>query len=516
MLAHAGGVRDLDGKEEASASRLVAVGLLLGLGAALLLTDRWFSYVDDEIVVLDVATDLSRVLQIFSGVGIHEHPPLYDLLIHFWLRWAGGATPWVRLPAVVSYLFGIWLCAAAARQIGGPRAFITTVALGTFWPFGFHHGRLAGWFSFSFLMVAWVTVAYLRLRQAPRLSHWVHLQVAGIALLYTNYFGWALLACLALDLASLRELPGRTRVALIGGTIAVTAVAFMPLLPAFVHRLGDGVGPPSSPVGVAANAIFTYFSMFTSESVAPWFWPLSLPAACLVTFLTWALVSRAGTGRRLFLFFVVLVGTMALLGVLITKRSLLISPWFIVATGAAVATPMGGRWRWWPAGALAGVFVIGWAGMVDRGHYSSHRFVEPWRAVATGSVDAMRGGALVIADNYSFLFELTQALRVPKADGRWHFVGLVGLEVAHPQVFLPQAWLDAKEPTGPRVLLIKGQAEPSDLTTIGICQQALSRRCRLDGVRRLVPDRGYELKMKLFPAAHQLPWRVEIREYACD
>ncbi len=511
------GAADLDAAHSRGAcgANLVALAALAGLGAALLSTDRWFSYADDEIVILDVATDLAKVLGIFSGAGIHEHPPLYDLLIHSWIDWTGGEVPWVRAPAILFFLGGIWLCAVGARKIAGARAFLATVAVGALWPFGFHYGRLAGWFSLSFLMVAWVTVAYLALLKSPGLAHWLHVLVAAVTLVYTSYFGWAVLACLGAHLAAQREIPRRTRATVIIATISVTLAAFAPLLPAFWSRLAAGVGPRASLASAAANALFTYFSLFPSESIAPWYWALSIPAAALIAFLTWRLATLRGTGRSLFLCFTVLLVAMALLGVLFTKRVLLITPWLIIPLGLVTGESVARR-RLLPSSALAAVFAVGWIGILDRSHYSSQRFVEPWRAVASDAVKLLEEGGLVIGDNYSFLFELTQALRMPASRERWQYRGLVGYEVHHPRVFRSRAWLEAGEPLAARVLVVKGQSEPGDLAAIGECHRALSLRCRLDSMHRLVPDTGYGLKARLFPSFHQIPWRVEIREYACE
>jgi len=68
------------------------------------------------------------------------------------------------------------------------------------WPYGFHFGRLTGWYSFTFLLVALLTLAYLRYVEYPSPGNWMPVVLRALALVYTNYYGWAVLGCLGLDL----------------------------------------------------------------------------------------------------------------------------------------------------------------------------------------------------------------------------------------------------------------------------------------------------------------------------
>jgi hypothetical protein len=46
-------------------------------------------------------------------------------------------------------------------------------------------------------------------------------------------------------------------------------------------------------------------------------------------------------------------------------------------------------------------------------------------------------------------------------------------------------------------------------------EQWLDAQCRLAGDSRALRDPGYPLKRRFFPQLGELPWRVEIRRYAC-
>jgi hypothetical protein len=51
--------------------------------------------------------------------------------------------------------------------MAGERARVYTLILLLLWPYGCHFGRLAGWYSFTFLLVASLTLTYLRYVEHP-------------------------------------------------------------------------------------------------------------------------------------------------------------------------------------------------------------------------------------------------------------------------------------------------------------------------------------------------------------
>src|SRR5665213_2171755 len=65
---------------------------ILVLSISLMATNRFFTAVDDECTIIDrAAKPVSQTIQLFlRGIGEHEHPPLYDLILHVWLRVTGG------------------------------------------------------------------------------------------------------------------------------------------------------------------------------------------------------------------------------------------------------------------------------------------------------------------------------------------------------------------------------------------------------------------------------------------
>ncbi len=187
----------------------------------MMLTNSFFTMVDDEVAIIDKAAHpASATLKLFlSGGGQHEHPPLSDLLLHGWLVLTHGTFWLLRVPSTAFYLAGAWFLVMAARKIAGERAGFSMLTLIVLWPFGFHFGRIAGWYSFTFMLVCLATLLYVRYLDRPTIGRWVCLVVCALALIYSNYFGWAILACIGMDVL-LRNRRDRSTWLLVATTVS--------------------------------------------------------------------------------------------------------------------------------------------------------------------------------------------------------------------------------------------------------------------------------------------------------
>src|ERR1700731_890361 len=254
--------------------------LPVAMGALLISTNRWYSEVDDEYLIIDgAAKSLHRTVGLFlQGVGEHEHPPLYDIMLHGWLRLTGGNEHLLRLPSIFFYVLGTWILAKVAKHLGGVQSQICVLILVILWPFGFHFGRLATWYSFCFFLVSLLTFNYFNFLSSQTVKNWVWLLATSLALVYSNYFGWVLLACLALDyiLRNVGDLRIRVRPLLLTGIILL--VAYLPLFRPLLRETHFGIRAHGIGLATVASGVYNIYCTFISESVAPWFWYLGVPA----------------------------------------------------------------------------------------------------------------------------------------------------------------------------------------------------------------------------------------------
>jgi hypothetical protein len=259
---------------------------------------------------------------------------------------------------------------------------------------------------------------------------------------------------------------------------------------------------------------FNLYSLFVSESVAPWFLGFSAPvlAAIAVVVVTVLLYAEPRL-RLLFIYFVVLFAGMSALGIIGTKRLLLIAAWPLLAVAATFATS-GGTVRRTLAAALVVIAVAGWFGIVARSYYSAPRFVEPWSDVASQAAVRLGQGALVVGSNPAFFFYLTYAARPDSRD--WVFPGSLTVHSTHPRVFDAASWIDlAEPPLAATTLFVKGAHDPRVYAAAERAQQHLDAHCSLVTVDRRVRDSGYALKQRFFPEAGRPEYRIEVREYSC-
>ena len=244
-----------------------------------------------------------------AAAGQHEHPPLSDVILHGWLWLTAGNIHLIRLPSVIFYLLGAWFLVQAARRMGGDRAGTYTLILLVLWPYGFHLGRLAGWYSFTFLLVSLLTFVYLKYVEHPSPRNWMPLVLCALALVYTNYFGWAVLGFLGLDLLLRFGRERRTWLLFLATGLFLIG-ASIPIMRAFVTELhvGTVTGRTSSP---AATGVYNLYCLFVSESVAPWFWVPGIAAGLAIAcVLLLVLVCAKPEARRFFLYFAALLTVM--------------------------------------------------------------------------------------------------------------------------------------------------------------------------------------------------------------
>jgi len=499
----------------------VIILVLLGLGIMMMLTNRWFTFMDDEIAILQDATaPMQQTVHAFvNGLGQHRHPPLYDLLLAAWLRLSGGRVALLRLPATVFYLLGLWFVIQAAGLMGGAGARRAALCLGAIFPYGFHFGRIAGWYSFSFFSLALVTYAYLRIEEKPDWGRWLLLVFSCVLAIYANYFLLALIGLLAFDYWLRHRRESLKHVAAAAGTLLLILLAFSPLLRPFLFRVAADESILRPVFSLKATALFggyNLYALFVSESVAPWFWYFSVPALLAIglcfIFLIWYGPPPA---RRLFIGFLLTAFTMTLLNLINTKRLLFISPWLLISLAMMLANLPRPGLRNSAVLALAVVGGIGWFGILSRNYYAAPRLIEPWQPVAAEAAGEVSSGALVIGNNPSFFFYLTDAIRSLGNEASHGFVGTYPVCMKHPRLFNPNQWLEAGKVYGATTLLVKGAADDTLWASTAATQRVLDQSCHLDGVMRELPDSGFAWKQRWFASAGQPAWRIEVRTYRC-
>jgi MFS family permease len=363
-------------------------------------------------------------------------------------------------------------------------------------------------------LVAILTHRYLAFLTARTFKNWLLAVIPAILLLYTNYFAWAILACVFLDyMLQTRHELGRHWPRILF-TVLLLLIAFLPLTRAFLAEIHRGVGNENSILGTALFEAFNVYALFASESVAPWYWTLGIPVSIAITACAaLVLLYAPPVARRLFVYFLLLITGMSLLGIIGTKRLLLISAWAVLPVGLCLETLRTRRWKALLLASLLVIAGVGWFGTVARRFYAAPRFIEPWNRVAMQMAKAVRDRDVVIATHPSFFFYLTYELHRLEKGTPLNLAEVWPYRVEGPPVYNPSSWLAKGKPVSVNVFVIK---DVSSDNAVDEAETYLADHCTIEDVNRLVPDSGFSLKERFLPGFPQVEYRIEVHHYACN
>jgi len=479
------------------------------MGIAMALAGPGYSLTDNEVTIVDAArAPIAKTLELFAtGQGQHEHPPLWDLLLHGWLRLGGAGPVWLRLPGIACYLAGCLLLRAFVRRRSNDAAAHRVVAMAALWPFAWQFAPSPGWYSLGFLEVAWLLAAVETWRQCPSPHRAANVLLAGTVLLYTNYFGVAIIAAVLVEQAAAHSGDGppcpRRKLMMF---VPFWALAFVPLLPALATRLHTDLSLQASALGMAAFAAHDAAALVLAEAVAPWDLPLALPAWCAAVVLSLAL-AKARRGRGLLLAFAALFLTLAVAGLARTERLLFLTP--LALAGIAIGLPSG-----WPRRLVPLTLILlvlpGWLGIVLRTHYVSTRRIEPWPALGVEAAAAVHDGALIVANNPVFFFYLSQALAPDKP-----LDPMLPWGRTHAAVHEPIGWRRSGAPLHREVWWVAGVSNRVRRVAMDDAKADLLARCHVHTQRQPIADPAFQWRQRLLRHAPATRWRVEVIVFEC-
>lgn len=157
------------------------------------------------------------------------HPPLYFLLLHFWIQVAGQSEFALRFPSVIGMTLALPLLFALARALLSKEAGLWAALLAAFSPFYLWYAQEARMYAWVVVLsLASVTMLLRLLKNAPRRRDYLIYATVTMALLYTHYSGFLLLAFegMVYGIHRLRKQPRQALVIL-----GLLGVALIPLLP---------------------------------------------------------------------------------------------------------------------------------------------------------------------------------------------------------------------------------------------------------------------------------------------
>lgn len=229
---------------------LAALPVGLALAAALVLrfvtkSDLWF----DEALSVNIARlPLSELRHALRQDGA---PPLYYVLLHFWIEVFGSGDVAVRALSGVFSIAALPLAYLAGRRVGGRVVAWAAVLLLASSPYAIRFATETRMYALVMFLVLW---GYLVLRRALESPTWPRLAVVALVtalLVYSQYWSFYLVGAVGLGLAYAswrgpeagRHAARRSLLAIVVGTLAL-----LPWLDTLWYQLGHTGTPWGEPV----------------------------------------------------------------------------------------------------------------------------------------------------------------------------------------------------------------------------------------------------------------------------
>lgn len=238
----------------------------------------------DEAISVNIAK--LPLSEIHGALRQDGAPPLYYVMLHFWMLAFGQSDVAVRALGGVASVVALPLFWFAGRRLGGVRVAWITFFAAVSSPFAIFYATDTRMYSF---MVLWCVLGFLAVSRAledPSRGRLLAVGALTAALLYTHYWALYLITATGLWLVyqiwrSRRGLPARVdRVAAtrVLGVMVLGSLVFVPWVPTFLFQArhtGTPWAPPPSPAdlvevfddfaGTGAWAVllaFFYFALF--------------------------------------------------------------------------------------------------------------------------------------------------------------------------------------------------------------------------------------------------------------
>ncbi|MCX7766875.1 MAG: glycosyltransferase family 39 protein, partial [Candidatus Sumerlaeia bacterium] len=153
----------------------------------------WF---DESFSILFAREQLAQTLHLCKNDVM---PPLYFVLLHFWLRLFPARNMEIAIfyPRLLSAIFGILaipLIYILGKRLFNPAVGILSVLLLTFSPFHLHYSQEIRMYSLFVVLALLEYIVIFDFIHRPSLKNYIFLVFLSVLLIYTHYFGFLLLA----------------------------------------------------------------------------------------------------------------------------------------------------------------------------------------------------------------------------------------------------------------------------------------------------------------------------------
>lgn len=331
------------------------------------------------------AQPLSTIL---SG-GVDTHPPLYYLLLHFWVPIFGDSEFAIRLLSACLGTVVVPLTFLLAERLVDRRTAVLAALISVFSPFLVYYSQEARMYALvTCFSLASVYALTSMLRRPTRLA-WVFYLVTTLLSMYSHYYAFFVLLCQVIVVGFWwhgqrgNRTTSTTVVSLVGAWI-LTVLAYIPWIVAqFSYLTGKGRSPGSSLDALAGvGIVWDSLVAFATGTTIPGIPGYVLAVLFLLVFLTGVFWMAKQRSLRLNSLLILLYGLVPLLLAFLVnpfmplfnpRYVLLATPAYYIGLAAAIGA-LRGRWQAYAVVPMA--VIIGASGYALYNYYFDPQYIR--------------------------------------------------------------------------------------------------------------------------------------------
>lgn len=189
---------------------------------------------DEPFSIYHAQMDVSKIIHhLYQG----NNPPLFEILLHFWIKLVGISPLSVRfLPAIFSCLTAGFVFLLGARFINLKAGFFAALLFtgSNFHLFFAHETRVYAWFGLLTVISMYLFLSLIEDKKS--IYRWIALIVVNTTLMYSHYFGIFLIAIQGISIIAFTEIRKKLFLPYFLTGIA-TLILFLPNIFILVNRL---------------------------------------------------------------------------------------------------------------------------------------------------------------------------------------------------------------------------------------------------------------------------------------
>lgn len=189
---------------------------------------------DEPFSIYHAQMDVSKIIHhLYQG----NNPPLFEILLHFWIKLVGISPLSVRfLPAIFSCLTAGFVFLLGARFINLKAGFFAALLFtgSNFHLFFAHEARVYAWFGLLTVISMYLFLSLIEDKKS--IYRWIALILVNTTLMYSHYFGIFLIAIQGISIIAFTEIRKKLFLPYFLTGIA-TLILFLPNIFILVNRL---------------------------------------------------------------------------------------------------------------------------------------------------------------------------------------------------------------------------------------------------------------------------------------